>query len=154
VVWVSSGGMYAQRLDVERLEPDPAHYKGVAAYAQAKRAQVVLAHLWNNRLEGSGVSCFAMHPGWVDTKALSEGLPRFARALRPILRNPAEGADTIVWLASGSSQRPGDSGIWLDRKVCNEYRWPVRRQDPNEASLLWEWCEGKARIATTGEMAS
>lgn len=152
VVWVSSGGMYAQRLDVDRLDPGPARYRGTVAYAQAKRAQVVLSGLWNDRLETAGVSSFAMHPGWVDTAALSDGLPGFARVLRPILRDPSEGADTVVWLASGSAwgwAEPDEPGIWLDRRRRGAQRWPIRGQDPDEASKLWDWCEANAADRTT-----
>ena len=40
---VSSGGMYAQQFDLDRLEMKPDGYDGVVAYARAKRAQVVMA---------------------------------------------------------------------------------------------------------------
>jgi NAD(P)-dependent dehydrogenase (short-subunit alcohol dehydrogenase family) len=43
VVWVSSGGMYAEPLSVARLEMGPGVYNGTPAYARAKRAQVTLA---------------------------------------------------------------------------------------------------------------
>jgi dehydrogenase/reductase SDR family protein 12 len=155
VVWVSSGGMYAQRLEVDGLEPDPNRYRGTVAYAQAKRAQVVLSGLWNDRLETAGISSFAMHPGWVNTAALSDGLPSFSRVLRPILRDPSEGADTVVWLAGGSAgswAEPGEPGIWLDRRRRKAQRWPIRGQDPDEARKLWDWCEAKAAHRTIREV--
>ncbi len=52
-------------------------YDGVVAYARAKRAQLVLAEAWARRFAPAGVASFAMHPGWVDTPGLTEGLPRF-----------------------------------------------------------------------------
>ena len=67
IVTVSSGGMYTQRFDLDRLEMGQSDYDGVAAYARAKRAQVVLAHAWARRFAPAGVASFAMHPGWVDT---------------------------------------------------------------------------------------
>ncbi len=100
VITVSSGGMYAARLDIDALEhATPATYRGSRQYALAKRAQVELAAVWAERLAGSGVVPLVMHPGWVDTAALASGLPRFAALARPLLRTPAEGADTIVDLA-------------------------------------------------------
>jgi len=149
VVWVSSGGMYSQRLDVDRLDADSEHYRATVAYAQSKRAQVVLASLWNDRLKSTGVASLAMHPGWVNSKALSEGLPRFAKAMRPVLRSPAEGADTIVWLADGSAGRWAESGIWLDRRVRKTQRWPIRGQRPDEPMRLWQWCETKTGLRST-----
>lgn len=145
VVWVSSGGMYAQRLRVDRLDDPAEPYRGTVAYARAKRAQVVLARLWHDRLAASGISCSAMHPGWVDTAALREGLPRFAGALAPILRRAPEGADTVAWLASGAADG-GAAGIWLDRAPRSAYRWPVRREPPSEAERLWRWCDARAGL--------
>ena len=46
VLTMSSGGMYAERLDVDDLEMGPADYDGVRAYARAKRAQVELTAEW------------------------------------------------------------------------------------------------------------
>jgi hypothetical protein len=45
VVMVSSGGIYSQRFELARLEMGSSGYDGVRSYAQAKRAQVVLAGL-------------------------------------------------------------------------------------------------------------
>ncbi len=62
VIWVSSGGMYTQKLRVDDLEYRDGEYSGTTAYARTKRMQVVLSELWaRERLSASG------HPGWVDT---------------------------------------------------------------------------------------
>jgi dehydrogenase/reductase SDR family member 12 len=90
VVFVASGGMYTQPLDVDGLEPPPGAYDGPTAYARCKRAQVALAGEWTRRFPGSGVTVDAMHPGWVDTAAIRESLPRFSRALGPLLRPQSE----------------------------------------------------------------
>ena len=99
IVAVSSGGMYLERFDLSRLEMPRAGYRGAVAYARAKRAQVVLAHEWARRWGSEGIAAHTVRPGWVDTPGLAEGLPGLAR-LRPILRTPAEGADTIVWVVA------------------------------------------------------
>jgi dehydrogenase/reductase SDR family member 12 len=147
IVWMSSGGMYTQRLDVDRLDDrSPDRYHGVATYALAKRAQVVLAQIWAERLAQDNVACFAMHPGWVDTAALHEGLPRFAAAMRPLLRRPEDGADTAVWLAGGAAGTEVREGIWLDRRLRPAFRWPVTKQDPKEAQRLWDWCQTRSEL--------
>ena len=46
VIWVSSGGMYTRRLNVRDPNWKKREYDGVLAYADTKRAQVVLADLW------------------------------------------------------------------------------------------------------------
>ena len=42
VLWMTSGGMYTQGLDVDELEMSEDDYKGATQYAKAKRAQVEL----------------------------------------------------------------------------------------------------------------
>lgn len=125
VLTVSSGGMYAARLDLDRLErASPATYRGAGAYALAKRAQVELGVEWARRLGGTAVVPATMHPGWVATSALAGGLPVAARLLAPLLRPPEEGADTLVWLASVApgAIRPG--GFYLDRRRRTTARLP------------------------------
>ena len=77
VLFIASGGMYTQSLDVDALEMGPEDYSGTKAYARAKRAQVVLAEEWAKRVRDDGVAVHAMHPGWADTPGLETGLPGF-----------------------------------------------------------------------------
>ncbi len=140
VIWMSSGGMYLQRLDVDRLDAVEDRYRPAAVYARAKRAQVALAGAWAQHLGPGGVGVYVMHPGWVDTGALAEGLPRFRALLRPLLRTPEEGADTAVWLASGEGPSDRPVGLWLDRKPRPTSRFFVS-DPPSEAERLWAWCE-------------
>ena len=98
VITVSSGGMYTQRFDLAAVEMDRHHYNGTVAYARAKRAQVVLNREWARRVAPDQVVFQAMHPGWVDTPGIASSLPTFYRRMRPLLRTPGQGADTVVWL--------------------------------------------------------
>ena len=89
MILVASGGMYTVPLDVAALEPTPAEYDGVKAYARCKRAQVALAGEWTRHLAGTGVTVNAMHPGWADTPGLRDALP----GLQPgALADPAHAA--------------------------------------------------------------
>ncbi len=136
VITVSSGGMYTERLDLADLEMDARNYKGATAYARAKRAQVVLNHEWATRVPVDQVAFHAMHPGWVDTPGVESGLPTFYRVMKPLLRSPEEGADTIVWLAATQSLGSGD--LWLDRRRRSEHRVPWTRGGDGDA--LWDYC--------------
>jgi len=145
IVVVSSGGMYSQRFDLDRLEMGPVGYDGVAAYARSKRAQVLLAEAWAVRLGAGGVSSYSMHPGWVDTPGLRAGLPRFYKLWRPLLRTPEEGADTAVWLAAGgAAAREGQwraSGFYHDRRPRPTQRFPVAHPSrPGDPEALVKWC--------------
>jgi NAD(P)-dependent dehydrogenase (short-subunit alcohol dehydrogenase family) len=160
IVTMSSGGMYAQRFDLNDLELTPDGYRGVTAYARAKRAQVVLAHEWDRRWRHEGVASYAMHPGWVQTPGLDASLPTMAR-LGPLLRMPTEGADTAVWLTAGGQWSPGRpacdqhrkadqrDGIWLDRRRRHEYYVPTTYRRPSgrrrDGEALWEWCAERTK---------
>ena len=104
VLFVSSGGMYTRRLDVDDLQSRIGPFDGRVAYARSKRAEVVLAERWAEELAGAGVVVHAMHPGWADTPGIKL-IPTFQRVMRPLLRTPEQGADTIVWLAA--AEEPG-----------------------------------------------
>jgi dehydrogenase/reductase SDR family member 12 len=147
IATVTSGGMYTQRFDPDHIEVPRHGYRGAVAYARAKRAQVVLSHEWARRWGSQGVASYAVHPGWVDTPGLATQLPRFAK-LGPLLRTPAQGADTVVWLASDEPRRTDASapidGLWHDRHRRGEYYLPQTRRNSSESELdaraLWGWC--------------
>ncbi|MGH2799900.1 MAG: SDR family NAD(P)-dependent oxidoreductase [Solirubrobacterales bacterium] len=137
VVTVTSGGMYTARLDVDDLQLERRDYDGPRFYAHAKRAQVTLTELWAERERGHGVRFFAVHPGWADTPGLARSLPRFRRALKPVLRDARQGADTIVWLGT-AAEPPGGSGeLWHDRGVRPKHRLPRTSETTAERERLW-----------------
>ena len=141
VIWVASGGMYTQGLDVDELELGPEAYRGALAYARAKRAQVELTRLWAMRLRDRRVSVHAMHPGWVETAGVREGLPGFSRVMGPLLRDPEQGADTIAWLAVADEPGRSTGRFWLDRRPRPTEKLPGTRADDAERERLWELVE-------------
>ncbi len=141
IVNVSSGGMYTQRLDVDDLQSERGEYDGTAAYARSKRAEVVLTKLWAERLNGTGVVVQAMHPGWADTPGVQSSLPGFHRLVKPLLRTPAEGADTIVWLGSAAEPARSSGGFWHDRRARPLHRVPWTKETSDDDERLWSECE-------------
>jgi NAD(P)-dependent dehydrogenase (short-subunit alcohol dehydrogenase family) len=141
VVWVSSGGMYAKRLDVGAMLSNEGPYDGVAAYAMTKRGQVILSELWAEKLRASGTVVNAFHPGWAATKSLEQSLPRFWRIMRHRLRTSAEGADTALWLTV-TERIQGETGkFWFDRKAVPTHLFPWTRERDDERRRLWSFCE-------------
>jgi NAD(P)-dependent dehydrogenase (short-subunit alcohol dehydrogenase family) len=144
VIWVSSGGMYTRGLNLDDPNWEKRSYDGVTAYAETKRAQVVLSELWARELAGSSVVVNAMHPGWADTPAVATSLPRFHRVMQFLLRTPAEGADTVVWLAASPKAR--ETGrFWFDREARRTHLLPFTRHADEEAHALWKLCERSAQ---------
>jgi NAD(P)-dependent dehydrogenase (short-subunit alcohol dehydrogenase family) len=147
VITVTSGGMYTQKLDLddlqcEKLEP----FDGVTAYAQNKRAQVLLTETWAERLAGQGVTVNAMHPGWADTPAVQTSLPTFRKITGPFLRDWEQGADTLVWLAVAERVRELSGELFLDRRVRPKVKLSRTAPDPGDHQRLW-----KTLVELTGQ---
>lgn len=137
VVWVSSGGMYTRKLDLDDPQWEERRYDGVLAYAQTKRMQVVLARIWAERIRAahagrSGPCVVSMHPGWADTPSVASALPGFHRVTGAILRSPAEGADTVVWLAVAPREKLEAGGFYFDRKRRATHWLPWTREKTAE----------------------
>lgn len=140
VITVSSGGMYPQRLDLDDLGWRKRAFDGVIAYANTKRAEVVLNETWARRLAGTGVTFAAMHPGWADTPAVRSSLPRFHRVTRAILRTPAQGADTVVWLAAARGLDGRTGLFWFDRAPRTTHLVPWTHERRGDRRRLWSLC--------------
>ena len=142
VIFVASGGLYLQRLDLSLVAIEAAQFDGTRAYANAKRAQVVLAHILADRLsDGAPITFASMHPGWADTTAVRTSLPRFHSIMRHVLRSAEQGADTIVWLAASERAKGTRGAFWFDRRVAPEYPIPWTRERPGEREQLVGLCE-------------
>jgi dehydrogenase/reductase SDR family member 12 len=146
VIAMSSGGMYTQRLRLDDLQFEGEPFSGTLAYARAKRAQVMLVREWARRMRGSGIVFNAMHPGWADTPGLSASLPGFRQLLEPILRTPAEGVDTLVWLTTDPAGDDRSGAFFLDRRERPFDRVPFTRVSREERRRLWQIVVGLARI--------
>ena len=119
IIWVSSGGMYLKKLDLQNLFQNK-NYEKVSTYANVKRAQVTLTHELSKQEFWSKAKIFSMHPGWVKTDGLSKSLPGFFRIMEKRLRNLDEGIDTILWLLL-TEESLSSGGFYFDRKLVTPY---------------------------------
>jgi dehydrogenase/reductase SDR family member 12 len=140
IINVSSGGMYTQKLRVDDLQSERGQFDGPTVYARTKRAQVILTEVWAEQLAGTGVVVHSMHPGWSDTSGVRSSLPRFYHVTRPLLRTPAQGADTIVWL--GAAAEPGRSSgrFWHDHRPRPTHLLRRTRETLQERGRLLAEC--------------
>ena len=142
VITMSSGGMYATGLTIDRLQMGE-NYKGAEQYARAKRAQVTLNEMWAQRFPDRDIVFHALHPGWADTPGVEASLPTFRKIVGPLLRSAEQGADTAVWLAADDGQPLATTGhFWLDRRVRSIHKLPSTRKTdtPTRRHQLWDWC--------------
>lgn len=145
VIWVTSGGMYTQKLDLQKAQGLTGTYDGVVAYAQHKRAQVLLMEHFAARWHARGITSNAMHPGWSDTPGVARSLPGFKKLLQPVLRTEEQGADTIVWLASAPRLAGVTGLLFLDRAVRRTEILPGTHHTAADTDALVTLCEELTR---------
>lgn len=138
IINVTSGGMYSARIDPDDLQSERGRYSGTAAYAQTKRGQVILTEMWSKRLRGTEVVVHSTHPGWAKTDGVAASLPNFNRLMRPLLRTPEQGADTIVWLAGADEPSRSSGRFWFDREPAPAHIVERTKETPAERRELWE----------------
>ncbi len=137
IIFVSSGGMYLQKLDLSDLLFEKKSYNKYTGYANAKRAQVILSELFSEKYPQYLFS--AMHPGWADTPGVRSSMPLFKKLLDKRLRSAKEGADTILWLATTPDYPNGK--FWFDRRQAKTTILHLNKSSKEEDELLWTYCE-------------
>lgn len=114
-------------------------YRIMRAYARSKLGNVLFTRELARRLEGTGVTANALHPGTIATNIWS-GAPAWARpvlavAKRLVMESPSNGAARIAWLAT-SPDVAGVTGKYFER---NRTVSPsALAQDDALADDLWD----------------
>ncbi|MBU1241352.1 SDR family NAD(P)-dependent oxidoreductase [Myxococcota bacterium] len=135
IINVTSGGMYTQPIRLDDLQYERGRYDGPKAYARAKRGLLMITETLA-ALE-PGITCNAMHPGWANTPGVALSLPKFYGIMAPLLRTPAMGADTIVWLAASPQAREVSGKLWLDRTPHITAIFPRTQHTARQREQLW-----------------
>jgi retinol dehydrogenase-14 len=138
VVTVSSGAHTAGKINFGDLQGE-LRYSGQQAYSQSKLANILFTYELARRLDGTGVTATAAHPGVVRTGFAAEDpspmLKVFLPVIRLFLKTPRKGAATSIYLAS-SPEVEGVTGTYFaDRKP--KASSPASR-DAATAARLWQ----------------
>jgi NAD(P)-dependent dehydrogenase (short-subunit alcohol dehydrogenase family) len=146
VVFVTSGGMYTQKLPLRDPEYTGPDYDPPTAYARSKRVQVSLLPVLAERWGRAGVDVHAMHPGWADTPGVVDSLPKFHKVTGPILRDAEQGAVTSVWLVA--AEPPPPTGLlWHDRRPRPEHFTRRTTETAEQRQAMWEWVRTAAELS-------
>ena len=136
IVNVTSAHHSNGTIDFDDLQGEKG-YRGAKAYSRSKLANVLFTHELARRLQGTGVTANCLHPGVVGTNlgsGVSGAFGFVVRALRPLMRSPAKGAETSVYLAS-SPEVEGSSGGYFVNKA--ETRSSDASHNGRIARRLW-----------------
>jgi len=116
-------------------------YSGMASYGQSKLANVLFTYELARRLEGTGITVNAVHPGMVATNfAANNGL--FGRLARPVMNlmsiSETEGADTLIYLATSPEVQGITGKYFVHRRAVSS---SPESYDEAEARRLWQVSE-------------
>ncbi|HEX6714785.1 MAG TPA: SDR family oxidoreductase [Thermoleophilaceae bacterium] len=115
--------------------------RGFKRYGQSKLANILFTAELARRLEGSGVTANCFHPGTVATgfnRNNSALMNVVMVAIKPFLRKPEKGAETLVWLADSEEAGAENGGYFVDDKRAQPEP-PAR--DIDSARRLWDVTE-------------
>ena len=117
------------------------------AYSRSKLCNILFTRELARRLEGTGVTANALHPGFVASR-FGDGAMRGPMALvfglmkRTVAVSPERGAETIVHLARAPEAAGVTGGYFADRKPAEPS--PAARHDADAARL---WAESERILA-------
>ena len=135
-------------VDLDDLNYKRREFRNFAAYAEAKVATVLYAKELAERLDGTGVSVFSLHPGWARSNFGSGGsLPiRVALAVarplsRPFSDSNEESAQTTLHclLSDDAAEHSGayfsQASVLYRDKQCRQGGWPMETPNPNARNM-------------------
>ena len=134
IVNVSSSAHSGGTIHFDDLQGEQ-RYGGFGAYGQSKLAQILFTRELAGRLEGTGVTVNACHPGVIRTNLGIGGVSAFVRFVRMFFKSPERGAETPIYL-SVSPDVERVTGQYFANKHVRE---PSRAaQDPDVARRLFD----------------
>ncbi len=148
IVNVSSGAHKGAHIDFDDLQATQG-YHGWRAYGQSKLANVLFTYDLARRLEGTGVTVNAVHPGVVATNFGKEGgLIRFGlRIAGRFMLSPEQGADTVVYLASAPEVDGVTGKYFVKRKALSS---SPESRDESVQERLWNVSEQLTSLGDGG----
>lgn len=150
VVTVSSGAQSMGRVHFDDLMGEK-DYSGQRAYNQSKLANVMFTYELARRLDGTGVTATALHPGMTNTSFSAEDPARAMAPVvfvaRPFMRSPKKGAETVVYLASSAAVEGVTGMYYANRKAkkSNDSSY-----DAHVTARLWRVSADLVGIAAAG----
>jgi len=118
----------------------PASYRPFDVYARSKACNILFTRELARRADG--IAAYAVHPGIVATRFARDGdtggwLRGLVTLLRPLMRSPDKGAESLLWLAD--TAEPPPSGAYV---ADRQEREPAAfARDPGTAAALWALSE-------------
>ncbi|EDW76307.2 uncharacterized protein Dwil_GK14729 [Drosophila willistoni] len=135
IVNVSSAVHYVGKINTKDLNSEKSYSEG-GAYSQSKLANILFTRELAKRLEGTGVTVNALHPGAVKTELGRNWTAGklFSPLLSPFLKTPEGGAQTTLYAALDPDLEKL-SGLYFSD--CRPKEMAAAAKDDNMARWLW-----------------
>ncbi len=147
IINVSSRAHEGAALNFDDLQNEHGYpYGGYRAYGQSKLANLLFTYELARRLAGSGVTVNAVHPGSVASGfGMNNGGPMKLgmQIFHQFSLTPAQGADTVVYLASSPDVEGVTGKYWVNRKQVQSSPESYNEADQKR---LWSVSEQLAGI--------
>jgi len=115
IINVASAAHKRAKIDFDDLESKNKKYSLFRVYGISKLAEILFTYELSRRLDGTGVTVNALHPGVVNTN-LGRDQSKFSQGFaRAFFKSPEKGAETSIYLAS-SPEVEGISGKYFVNK--------------------------------------
>jgi NAD(P)-dependent dehydrogenase (short-subunit alcohol dehydrogenase family) len=146
IVTTSSGAHERARIPFDDLQAERSWGgAGFARYGETKLANILFTAELARRLEGTGVTANAFHPGLVATGFNRNNgvLMRLGMTIvTPFARSPQRGAESLVWLVDAEEASQLNGAYVFDRRPVAP---APAAQDVEAARRLWQVSEEQTR---------
>ncbi len=133
IINVSSSEHEHYKLNMDDLQSEK-NYSKFKAYGQSKIALILFTYELSRRLDGTGVSVNALHPGIISTN-IGRELDFFSRLFIKILfKRPQKGAETPIYLATSDEVTDITGKYFKNKKMV---KTSDQTYDADLARHLW-----------------
>ncbi len=131
-----------RNLNFDDLNYEKEEYGGWKSYSRSKFCNILFTKELARRLEGTGITANAVHPGGVRTEIAEKDANWYTKlgwiVMKPFMITVEKGAATSIYLASSPKVEGESGGYWVQSRK----EWSNRpSQDPELASALWKKSE-------------
>ena len=137
IVNVASDAHEEATLNFDDLQSEQ-DFGGLKVYGRSKLANIYFTYELAQRLEGTGVTINALHPGFIATNLGADNIPVIGGLIKKVInlsaKNVSKGAETSIYLAT-SPEVDGISGKYF--VDCQQIQSSPMSYDETAAQQLW-----------------
>ena len=131
-----------KELDLTDINFEKASYTSWGSYARSKLCNILFTRELGKRLEGAGVTSYAIHPGGVRTDIGAKNAPWYMKfgwhIMSPFMITVEKGAATSIYLASSAEVENNTGNYW---HKCRQVNGSSLSRNMDLAAKLWNKSE-------------